>query len=122
MFLAAPQNMEKMANEALMFMPNVKGAKMDPRLAPFGDVVKRKSCAIQWMESMDPEYKKVWRRWMDYYLEDGFTLDEYLNVLDENFAAWVNSHEKDAAWNFTAMESTWQTREEALLRELDPPK
>lgn len=122
MFMSAPRSIEKVANEALVFMPNIRGATMDPRLAPFGEVVKRKSCAIQWMEAMDPEYKKVWRRWIDYYLEDGFTLDEYLKVLDDNFAAWVKSHEHDSAWNFAAMEPTWQSRREALLRELDPPK
>jgi hypothetical protein len=122
MYLSAPQNIERIANEALMFMPNVRGAKMDPRLAPFDGIVSRKSCAIQWMEAMDPEYKKVWRRWLDYYLEDGFTLDEYLKVLDENFAAWVKSHEKDSAWNFKGMEKTWQERKEILLRELDPSK
>jgi hypothetical protein len=32
----------------------------------------------------------------------------------------VKSHEGDAAWDFTAMEATWETRKEVLLRELDP--
>ena len=54
------------------------------------------------------------------YLEDGFGLEEYLKILDDNFAAWVKSHEKDTAWDFTKMEAIWQTRKEDLLRELDP--
>ncbi len=120
MFLSAPQNIERIANEALLFMPNVKGAKMDPRLQPFTEIFKRKSCAIQWMEAMDPEYKKEWRRWLDYYLNDGFGLDEYLKVLDDNFAAWVKSHKNDPAWDFAPMEAVWQERKEVLQRELDP--
>jgi len=120
MGLSTPQNIERIANEALIFMPSVKGAKMDPSLQPFAEIFRRKSCAIQWMEAMDPEYKKEWRRWLDYYLNDGFELDEYLKVLDANFAAWVKSHEKDADWDFTEMESVWQSRKEVLLRELDP--
>lgn len=120
MWLSVPENIERISNEALVFMPSVKGAKTDPSLAPFVDIFKRKSCAIQWLEAMDPEYRKVWRRWLDYYLNDGFSMDEYLKVLEDNFAAWVKSHEHDAAWDFTKMEATWQTRKEALLRELDP--
>lgn len=122
MFLSAPQNIEKIAGEALLFMPNVKGAKMDERLRPFADIVKRKCCAIQWMEAMDPEYKKVWRRWLDYYLEDGFGLEEYLKILDGNFAAWVKSHENDAAWDFSKMEPVWEANKEALKGELDAAK
>ena len=120
MFLTAPQNVERITKEALIFMPNVRGVAMDERLTPFAEIFQRKSCAIQWMEAMDPEFKKVWRRWLDYYLEDGFGLDEYLKILDENFAAWVKYHENDAAWDFTEMEATWQTRKEVLIRELDP--
>lgn len=120
MFLSAPQNIERIAGEALLFVPNVKGARMDPRLAPFQEIFQRKSCALQWMESMDPQFKKEWRRWLDYYLNDGFGLDTYLQVLEDNFAAWVKSHAGDPAWDFTAMEATWQTRKEMLLRELDP--
>jgi len=120
MFISAPQHIQRIANEALLFMPNVQGAKMDERLQPFAEIFKRKCCAIQWMEAMDPEYKKVWRRWLDYYLNDGFGLDEYLKVLDENFAAWVKYHEGDAAWDFSAMETNWQARKEELLLELDP--
>jgi raffinose/stachyose/melibiose transport system substrate-binding protein len=120
MYLSAPENVERITKEALLFIPNVQGAEMDERLEPFTEIFERKSCAIQWMEAMDPEFKKEWRRWLDYYLEDGFGLDEYLKVLDANFAAWVKSHEGDAAWDFSAMEATWQTRKEVLLRELDP--
>lgn len=120
MFISAPQNIERIAKEALLFMPNVNGAMADERLNRFADIFKRKSCAIQWMEAMDPEYKKNWRRWLDYYLEDGFGLEEYLKILDDNFAAWVKSHEQDVVWDFSKMEATWQTRKERLLRELDP--
>ena len=120
MFLTAPQNIERLASEALVFIPNVVGAEMDERLAPFQDIFERQYCAIKWLESMDGEYKKYWRRMLDYYLNDGCTLDEFLAMLEENFAAWVTAHQDDMGWDFEAMEKTWAQREESLLHELEP--
>lgn len=120
MFLTAPQNIERLASEALVYIPNVVGAKMDERLAPFQDIFERQYCAIKWLESMDGEYKKFWRRMLDYYLNDGCTLDEFLVMLEDNFAAWVADHQDDMGWDFEAMEKTWAQREEALLHELEP--
>ena len=120
MYVSAPRQIERMAAETLMYIPNVVGAKMDERLVPFRDIYSRPYCAIKWLESMDGKYKKYWRRMLDYYLNDGFDeKDEFLIEIENNFAAWVKSHQGDAAWDFAEMEATWRTREERLLRELD---
>ncbi len=120
MFITAPQHIERLAKEALVYIPNVNGAEMDERLAPFQEIFQRRYCSIKWLESMDGEYKKNWRRMLDFFLNDGVELDGFLQILDENFADWVESHRGDAAWDFDAMEKAWKPNEEALLRELDP--
>lgn len=122
MYLCAPQNLERLTSEALVFIPNVKGAKMDERLAPFNEIFRRQYCAIKWLDSMDGEYKKLWRRMLDYYLNDGVDLDGFLEMLEENFAGWVASHREDPAWDFAPMEAVWREREAALLRELEPAR
>ncbi|NIA15666.1 MAG: extracellular solute-binding protein [Nitrospiraceae bacterium] len=120
MYLTAPQNIERMTSEALVFIPNIKGARMDERLAPFGDIFRRQYCAIKWLESMDGKYKKYWRRMLDYYLNDGVELDEFLAMLEDNFAGWVQSHREEEGWDFDLMEKAWAQNAEALSRELEP--
>ncbi|HUW59749.1 MAG TPA: extracellular solute-binding protein [Candidatus Bathyarchaeia archaeon] len=118
MFVSAPQSIEALASEALIFIPNIVGAKVDERLAPFQEIFKRRYCAIKWLDSFDGEPKKYWRRMLDYYLNDGVDLDGYLEMLEENFAHWVELHRNEAAWDFEPMERVWQERETELLQEL----
>jgi len=118
MFVSAPKSIEALASEALIFIPNIVGAKVDERLAPFQEIFKRQYCAIKWLDSFDGEPKKYWRRMLDYYLNDGVDLDGYLAMLEENFVHWVKLHQNDAAWDFEPMERVWQERETELRREL----
>lgn len=120
MYLSAPRNIERLSKESLVYIPNIKGAEMDPRLAPFKEIFARRYCAIKWLDSMDGEYKKFFRRTLDYYLNDGVDLDGFLEMMEGNFAQWVDSHRQDAAWNFEPMEKIWQEREARLSHELEP--
>lgn len=118
MFITAPKNMEKLAAEAKVFIPNVKGAKVDPQLASFQEIFRRHYCAMKWLDSSDGEYKKFWRRMLDYYLEDGVSLDDFLAMLESNFAGWVAAHRDDDGWDFDRLETIWREREGALCNEL----
>ena len=120
MYISAPQNIERLASEALVFIPNVRGAKMDERLAPFNEIFQRQYCAIKWLESMDGKHKKYWRRMLDFFLNDGVELEEFLAMLESNFDGWVSNHAGDAGWDFEPMERAWQQREARLVRELEP--
>jgi raffinose/stachyose/melibiose transport system substrate-binding protein len=121
MFISAPQSIEALASEALVFIPNIVGAKVDERLAPFQEIFQRRYCAIKWLDSFDGEPKKYWRRMLDYYLNDGVDLDGYIEMLDGNFAAWVAAHHNEGGWDFSTMERVWRERETDLLRELTAP-
>ena len=118
MFISSPQSIEALASEALVFIPNIVGAKVDERLAPFQEIFQRRYCAIKWLDSLDGEPKKYWRRMLDYYLNDGVELDGYVAMLDQNFAHWVELHRDEAGWDFTNMERVWQERETDLLHQL----
>ena len=121
MFITAPGNIEQLASEAMVYIPNINGAEMDERLEPFSEIFQRRYCAIKWLESMDGEYKKYWRRMLDFYLNDGVDLDGLIAMLEDNFAGWVQSHRGDAGWDFEKMEQMWEKRKESLVGELESP-
>jgi ABC-type glycerol-3-phosphate transport system substrate-binding protein len=119
MFLSAPQQIEELASETLLFIPNVHNAAVDKRLAPFGEILKRPYCAVKLLESVEGRYKKFWRRMLDFYLHDGVDLDEFLELLEGNFSDWVEVHRDDPGWDFNAMEKVWNERAERLLTNLE---
>lgn len=124
-FMTAPRNIERVVGEAMIYIPNVKGANVDPRLEPFNDIFQRKYCAIKWLDSFDGKEKKKFRRFLDYYLNDPKSdeeaLEDFLIILEDTFAAWVERHRDDVAWveGFEKMEKVWQEREAELTREIN---
>lgn len=108
MFYSAPQNLERVLNETMMFLPNVKGIKVPDELAPIGDIFKRRYCTIKWLESLSSKYKSYWRRTLDLFLNDGLTIDEYLAKLEMNFEQFINEETEKQNWDFTEYEKRWQ--------------
>ncbi len=119
MYLSTPQAVERLASEALIFIPNIKGAEMSPELKPFDEIFQRRYCAIKWLESMSGQYKKQWRRMLDLYLNDGMSLDEFLKVLEDNFSAWVEEHRNEPGWDFAGMDPVWQEHKDRLQKEIE---
>jgi len=108
MFYTAPQNFEKVINETMMFLPNIKGVKIPEELAPINDIFQRRYCAVKWLESFDSKYKSYWRRMLDLFLNDGLTLDQYLAKLEGNLQNYINDKIKKENWDFSHYEEQWQ--------------
>lgn len=108
MFYTAPQNLEKVINEAMMFLPNIKGIKIPEELAPINDIFQRRYCAIKWLESFDPKYKSYWRRMLDLFLNDGISLDGFLARLENNFQQYIDEKKREENWDFSVYEEKWQ--------------
>lgn len=114
MFYTAPQNFEKVINETMMFLPNIKGIKIPEELAPINTIFQRRYCSIKWLESFDPKYKSYWRRMFDLFLNDGLSLDQYLAKLEINFHQFLNEKRMKENWDFSEYEKTWKKTGMAL--------
>jgi len=108
MFYTAPQNFERVLNETMMFLPNIKGIKIPKELAPIHDIFQRRYCSIKWLESFDSRYKSYWRRMLDLFLNDGISLDNYLAKLEINFKQYIDEKTKQGNWDFSEHEKKWQ--------------
>jgi len=81
-FLTTPESAERLVGEAQMFFPNVKGARMDPELAAFADIFRHRYCTVKWLYSLSQEFNDTHRRWIMYFVNGGFGLDEFLALSD----------------------------------------
>ena len=86
----------------------VKGIRVPEELSPIHDIFQRRYCSIKWLEGFDSRYKSYWRRMLDLFLNDGLTLDEYLEILEANFQNFINDKMKKQNWDFTEYEQRWQ--------------
>ena len=59
---------------------------------------------------------------LDYYLNGGVELDEFLVMLENNFAEWVEAHRGEPGWDFGPLEAAWKQKEADLVRELEPAR
>jgi len=114
MVYTAPQNFEKVINETMMFLPNIKGVEIPRELDPINNIFQRRYCSIKWLESFDPKYKSYWRRMFDLFLNDGLSLDQYLEKLENNFQQLINEKIMKENWDFSEYEKKWQTNGIAL--------
>lgn len=114
MFYTAPQNFEKVINEAMMFLPNIEGIKIPKELEPINDIFQRRYCSIKWLESFDPKYKSYWRRMLDLFLNDGISMDDFLEKLEGNFQQYIDDKIQQGKWDFSEYEKKWQKYESAL--------
>ena len=116
MFLTAPQNIEKVINEAKMMLPNVKNVNVLKELEPFNEIFKRRYCAVKWMESFDARHKSNWTRMMDLYLNDGISLEGYLIYIENNFSSYFNEKISTEKWDFSEYEKKWQENGPATIQ------
>lgn len=108
MFYTAPQNLERVLQESLMFLPNVKGIEVPHELKPIHEIFQRRYCSVKWLESFDSRYKSYWRRMLDLFLNDGITLEKYLEKLEGNFQRYIDDKKSKQNWNFDEYEKRWQ--------------
>jgi raffinose/stachyose/melibiose transport system substrate-binding protein len=114
MFYTAPQNFERVLNETMMFLPNIKGIKVAEELKPINEIFQRRYCSIKWLESFGAKYKSYWQRNLDLFLNDGLTIDQYLAKLETNFTQYINETVEEQNWDFSAYEKKWQQNGVAL--------
>jgi len=100
-FITAPHNCERIVNEAGMFIPNVKGAKMAPHLKPFAEIIKRRYCTVKWMFSFGPEFNDYMRRTFALYLGGGIELDSFMRLHHEHLQESADYLIGKEGWDFT---------------------
>ncbi|MBI5708107.1 MAG: carbohydrate ABC transporter substrate-binding protein [Armatimonadetes bacterium] len=107
-FLTVPKNAEKVINEILAFLPNVKGATPRPELMPFDEILKRKYTTTKWMYTFDLRFNEIYRRMLELYINDGIKEDEFLDWMEANVRSACETVVRRKSIDLTAFESEWK--------------
>jgi ABC-type glycerol-3-phosphate transport system substrate-binding protein len=107
-FVCLPENTEKIVNEYAIFLPNIKGVEPLPSLAAFKDILKRRCATTGWNYSFDLKFANIQQRMLAMYLEDGISLDGFLDWQTENVRTsadvYINRNKPD----MKGMEKEWE--------------
>lgn len=106
-FLCVPENYERIVNEYEALIPNIKGVKPLPALAPFVEILQRQYTTTKWIFTFDLKFSDVQRRLLDLYLNDGATLDDFMMEQDANIAYATQNAVLRKKLDLTRLEARW---------------
>jgi len=78
-FMTLPENCERVVNEYTCLIPNVVGVPVLAPLKPFEEILERRYTTTKWMYTFDLKFSEIQRRMLELYLNDGITLDGFLD-------------------------------------------
>lgn len=81
-FMCVPENAEEIINESLQFIPNIVGTDVREEMEPFVEILERRYTTTKWVATFDLQFYDILVRMLALYLNDGCTLEYYLENMD----------------------------------------
>jgi ABC-type glycerol-3-phosphate transport system substrate-binding protein len=84
-FLTTPENCDKVVNEQIALLPNIKGVEPHKELAKFDEILQRRYAMTKWFFTFDNQWNEVLMRMLELYMNDGIDRDHFVQVLEKDF-------------------------------------
>jgi hypothetical protein len=107
-FATLPEYSDPVVNENPVHIPNIHGVPITRVLEPFTRILERRYTTTKWMFTFDNRYNRVYERMLLLYLEDGITLDEFMDWQTDNLAAAAQTIIQRKKLNFDGFEKRWK--------------
>jgi raffinose/stachyose/melibiose transport system substrate-binding protein len=107
-FATTPENCDRVVNEIIALMPNVKGVKDKPELAPFVENLSRPYTTTKWVYTFDLRFFEVLSRMLYLYLMDGASEDEFMDWMEKNVKTATDNVVRRKRIDLTPHEKAWQ--------------
>jgi raffinose/stachyose/melibiose transport system substrate-binding protein len=108
--LTTPKNADIVVNEMVQFLPNVKGANFNPKLAAFDGFLQRHYSMTKWYFTFGNEFNETFLRMFELYLNDGMTESEYLDWMQRNLDAACEKIVTRKNVDLSPLEKEWSKR------------
>lgn len=107
-FLCTPKSCDTVVNELTAFIPNIKGVDPHPELAPFDEFLTRHYSMTKWFFTFDLQFDEILERMFDLYMNDGISLDSFLDWMDHNIDSASATMTRQHSPDFAPLEATWR--------------
>lgn len=107
-FLCIPEKYARIVNEVESFLPNIKGVPVLPALKPFEEILERRYTTTKWVFTFDLRFNEIQRRMIELYLNDGITLEEFLDWQSNNIATATANLMIRKPFDVTPLHAHWE--------------
>lgn len=106
-FITVPENYVRVVNEYPCMLPNIVGVPVLPDLKPFEEILERRYTTTKWIFTFDLKFAEIQRRMLELYLNDGATLDEFLEWQNRNLESATNNLLQRKNIDLDRLRKTW---------------
>jgi ABC-type glycerol-3-phosphate transport system substrate-binding protein len=107
--LCLPENAERIINEYPALVPNIVGVPVLPSMKPIEEILERPYTTTKWSFTFDLRYAEVFKRILDLYLNDGITLDEYMDWMDNTLDIACDNLVARKPVDMARMQASWDS-------------
>jgi len=107
-FLCIPEKYTRIVNEIESFVPNIKGVPVLPALKPFEEILERRYTTTKWAFTFDLRFNEIQRRMIELFLNDGITLDEFMDWQTNNIATATANLMIRKPFDVTPLQEQWK--------------
>lgn len=111
-YITTPDHASQIATEAGMYISNIQGAQMPENLIPFSEIILRRYCTVKWHYSLGHRFTDHRERLIDSFLNDGMTLEQFMNALDQSLKQTACSFIEENKWPEPAEVPDWSLEAE----------
>ncbi len=113
-FSCVPENANKIINELVAFLPNVKGVPPREELQPFAEILERDYTTTKWLYTFDLRFTEIMNRMLYLYLQGGISEDEFMTWMEKNVRSAASTVTRRKELDLSQFEPAW--RQSAPLR------
>lgn len=118
--LTTPECTNQVVNEVSVFLPNVVGVEPHKELEVFDQILHRRYTTTKWQFTFDNKFNEIMVRMLDLYLNDGISLEGYMEWMENNLGQAVANTERRKHLDYSRLEAEWRrmANEREKMKEL----
>jgi len=107
-FVTLPRNCQRITNETSALLPNAVGTEPRPEMKVFDTILKRDFATTKWEYTFDLRFTEVLNRMLLLYMEDGISLDGFMDWIDSNVDLATANIERRKNLDLSPFEPLWK--------------